>query len=153
MPLGDRHVHHHGLLAGLGAGTAGVLFAFGVLALAWHRVAGQVSAAVAVLAYAVMAAVAIAVFAGVFYVFLWVRHRARNPDLLAGRRAVRAEVISPAVPAISAASVPELPAADVPAIEPARPEIHYHFDSADAVEAAMRAMQERPDTENHYDPS
>jgi hypothetical protein len=79
--------HHHGPLAGLGAGAAAVLFAFGVLALAWHRVAGQVSMAVAVLAYAVMAAVAIVTGAGAWVVVLWVRERHRHPELLAGRRA------------------------------------------------------------------
>jgi hypothetical protein len=31
--------HHHGPLAGLGAGAAAVLFAFGVLALPWRPAA------------------------------------------------------------------------------------------------------------------
>ena len=86
--------HHHGLFAGLSAGAAAVLFAFGLLALAWHQVAGQVSLAITVLAYAVIAACAVVTGAGTWYVLLWVRHRARNPHLLAGRpRAVRAEVV------------------------------------------------------------
>jgi hypothetical protein len=86
QPHQDGGTHHHGPLAGLGAGAAAVLFAFGVLALAWHRVAGQVSLAIAVLAYAVMAAVAVVIGAGTWYVVLWVRHRARNPELLARRQ-------------------------------------------------------------------
>ena len=43
-------------LAGVSAGTAAVLFAFGVLCLAWHQVSGHVSLAITVLAYVVMAA-------------------------------------------------------------------------------------------------
>lgn len=128
------HVHHHGALAGVGAGTAAVLLAFGVLALAWHRVAGQVSMAVAVLAYAVMTAVAVIIGAGAFYVFLWVRHRARNPELLAGRRTVRAEVAQAEAAAIPAREAPALPAP-----------VHYHFDSAEAVQAALAAIH--PDRE------
>ena len=108
-----KDTHHHGPLAGLTAGAAAVLFAFGVLALAWHRVAGQVSMAIAALAYAVMAAVAVITGAAAFYVFLWVRHRARNPELLAGRRTVQAEVLPDAPPA-------ELEAARPAAIEPPR---------------------------------
>ena len=104
-----KDTHHHGPLAGLGAGAAAVLFAFGVLALAWHRVAGQVSMAVAVLAYAVMAAVAAAVCAAAWYVVLWVRHRARNPELLS-RQQVTASV--------AVAEVVET--ARPPAIEPSR---------------------------------
>lgn len=123
-------VHHHGVLAGVGAGTAAVLFAFGVLVLAWHRVAGQVSMAVAVLAYAVMAAVAVIVVAGAVYVILWVRHRARNPELLAGWRTVQAQAVPPEAVAI--------PAGETPAL---LPPVHYHFDSAEAVEAALTAMR------------
>ncbi len=98
-------VHHHGPLSGLGAGAAAVLFAFGVLALAWHRVAGQVSMAVAALAYAVMAAVAIAVCAAAWFAVLWVRHRARNPELLASRRAVQAEVVPEAIESARPAAI------------------------------------------------
>ena len=99
--------HNHGPLAGLGAGAAAVLFAFGVLALAWHRVAGQVSAAIAVLAYAVIAAVAFISGAGAFYAFLWVRHRARHPELLSGRRAPPPvmPVVPPAIEAAPRAAI------------------------------------------------
>jgi len=123
------NTHHHGPLAGLGAGAAAVLFAFGVLALAWHRVAGQVSMAVAALAYAVMAAVAVVIGAGAFYVFLWVRHRARNPDLLSGRRAVQAEVVQ--------AEAAAVPAARPAAIEPPRVYLNVTDDQLDAI---MRAI-------------
>ncbi len=88
-------MHHHGPLAGVSAGAAAVLFAFGALALAWHRVAAQVSLAIAVLAYAVIIALALILAIGTWLAFLWVRHRARNPELLASGRAVRAEVLTP----------------------------------------------------------
>ena len=37
-------------LAGVSAGTAGVLFLFGALCLAWHQVSGHVSLAITVVA-------------------------------------------------------------------------------------------------------
>ena len=107
--------HHHGPLAGLGAGAAAVLFAFGVLALAWHRIAGQVSIGITVLVYVVIAAVCALVLAALFYVGLWLRHRVRNPELLAGRHAIRAEVLPAAAPAAQAVE-----AAQPAAIEPPR---------------------------------
>jgi hypothetical protein len=100
-------------LAGVTAGTAAVLFAFGVLALAWHRVAGQVSAGITVLVYVVITAVCGLLLAALFYVFLWLRHRHRNPELLAPRRAVRAEVLEAESPQVIAAAEPA-------AIEPPR---------------------------------
>ena len=121
-----RDAHHHGPLAGLGAGAAAVLFAFGVLVLAWHRVAGQVSMAVAVLAYAVMAAVAAVTGAGAWYVVLWVRHRARNPELLSGRRAVRADVLPDPVTAGIQAARPA-------AIEPPRVYLNLTDDQLAAI--------------------
>lgn len=120
-----KDTHHHGPLAGLGAGAAAVLFAFGVLALAWHRVAGQVSMAVAALAYAVMAAVAVITGAGAWLVVLWVRHRARNPELLAARRTVQAEVLpDPAA---------ELEATRPAAIEPPRVYLNVTDDQLAAI--------------------
>jgi hypothetical protein len=95
--------HHHGPLAGLGAGAAAVLFAFGVLALAWHRVAGQVSTGITVLVYAVIAAVCGLLLAGLFYAVLWLRQRVRHPEILAGRQVFRAEVLDAAPPAVEAA--------------------------------------------------
>ena len=95
--------HHHGPLAGLGAGAAAVLFAFGVLALAWHRVAGQVSTGITVLVYVVITAVGGLVLSMLVYAFLWLRHRVRHPETLA-RQQVRAEVLdAEPVPAIAAA--------------------------------------------------
>jgi hypothetical protein len=105
----ETGTHHRGLLAGfsplagVSAGTAAVLFAFGVLALAWHQVSGHVSLAITMLAYAVMAALAVAAAAGTWFVVLWVRHRARNPELLSGRQVVRAEVMDAESPQVTAA--------------------------------------------------
>jgi len=137
MSIGGKSTHHRGPLAGLGAGAAAVLFAFGVLALAWHRVAGQVSLAVAFVAYAVMACMVVAVAAGTWFVLLWVLHRSRNPHLLAGRQVVQAEIVP------DPASAPLPYAEPAAAIEPPRPEVHYHFDSPEAVQAALAAMRDR----------
>jgi len=126
--------HHHGPLAGLGAGAAAVLFAFGVLALAWHRVAAQVSTGITVLVYVVITAVCGLLVAALVYVFLWLRHRVRHPETLA-RQPVRAEVVGQAAPPVAA---PER-AAELPA---GGTHTHYHFDSAEAVGAALQAMQE-----------
>ena len=71
-----------GPLAGLGAGAAAVLFAFGVLALAWHRVAGQVSTGITVLVYVVITAVCGLLLAVLFYAVLWLRHRVLHPETL-----------------------------------------------------------------------
>lgn len=102
---GNAH-HRYGLspLAGVSAGTAAVLFAAFVLALAWHRVAGQVSTGITVLVYAVIAAVCGLLLAVLFYVFLWLRHRVRHPETLAGRQVVRAEVAGDAAPQVAAAA-------------------------------------------------
>ena len=119
---GRDQVHHHGVLAGLGAGAAAVLaglLAGGVLVLVvWRHVAGQVSVAVAVIVWALTAAVVAAVLAGIVYAFLFIRHRALHPETLA-RTTVRAEVIGP--PAAAA----ELPAGPLWRINPrATPEPH-----------------------------
>ena len=74
-------------LAGVSAGTAAVLFVFGVLCLAWHQVSGHVSLAITVVAYVVMSAVAVAAAAGAWLAVLWVAHRHRNPELLVRRPA------------------------------------------------------------------
>jgi len=115
----DTGTHHRGLLAGfsplagVSAGTAAVLFAFGVLALAWHRVAAQVSTGITVLVYAVIGAVVLVLAAALFYVFLWLRHRHRNPELLVRR----VQVVDADAPAVRQA----LDAAVQPAaIEPPR---------------------------------
>jgi hypothetical protein len=99
----DAGTHHHGPLAGLGAGAAAVLFAFGVLALAWHRVAGQVAAGITVLVYVVITAVCGLALSALVYVVLWLRHRVRHPETLASRHAVRAEVLDAESPQVTAA--------------------------------------------------
>jgi apolipoprotein N-acyltransferase len=115
----DAGTHHRGPLsgfsplAGVSAGTAAVLFAFGVLALAWHRVAGQVSTGITVLVYVVIAAVCGLLACVLFYAVLWLRHRVRHPEILAPRQAMRAEVIDAESPQVTAAAQPA-------AIEPPR---------------------------------
>lgn len=114
-----RHdgTHHHGPLAGLGAGAAGVLFASVVLALAWHRVAGQVSTGITVLVYVAVGAVCAAALLAVAFAVLWLRHRVLHPETLAPRHQVRAEVAEEVVaaPAIGGGA-----AAEPRAIEPPR---------------------------------
>ncbi len=97
--------HHHGPLAGVGAGAAAVLFAFGVLALAWHRVAAQVSTGITVLVYVVITVVCGLALAALAYVFLWLRHRIRHPETLAARQVVRAEVADGAPLTVEAQAV------------------------------------------------
>jgi hypothetical protein len=128
--------HHHGPLAGLSplagvsAGTAAVLFAFGVLALAWHRVAAQVAAGITVLVYVVITAICGLLLAVLFYVVLWLRHRVRHPEILAGRQAYRAEVLDGAGHAVEAAQ----PAA----IEPPRVCLNITPDQLAAIVARGR---------------
>jgi uncharacterized membrane protein YtjA (UPF0391 family) len=125
----ETGTHHRGLLAGfsplagVSAGTAAVLFAFGVLLLAWHQVSGHVSLAITVLAYAVIAALAVAAGAGAWLVVLWVAHRHRNPELLV-RRADRVQVLD-------AEPVPQVVAASPPAIEP--PRVYFTDDQFAAI--------------------
>ena len=100
-------------LAGVSAGTAAVLFVFGVLCLAWHQVSGHVSLAVTVVVSAFAAAVVVAAVAGAWLAVLWVAHRHRNPELLV-RRAQVVDADAPAVmQALDAAARPA-------AIEPPR---------------------------------
>ncbi len=138
----DATTHHHGILAGVSAAAMAVIAAFGLLLLAWHRIAGAVGAAVTVIVWAVAAAVIGAVIAGAVLVFLHLRHRVQHPETLA-RQAVRAEVLDPLPQQIPAQPVAELPAGGS--------HTHYHFDSAEAVEAALQAMQERQITESNHD--
>ena len=125
------HTHHYGLLAGLGAGAAAVLGAFVFLASVWQRVSGQVAVAVDVIVWAVASAfLAAALFVPV-YLFLRLRHHLAHPETLT-RHTVRAGVIPPP----PAAELPaQAPLAALPAPGP-----HYHFETAEAVEAALRAI-------------
>ena len=127
--------HHHGPLAGLGAGAAAVLFAFGVLALAWHRVAAQVSTGITVLVYVVITAVCGLLLAVLFYVFLWLRHRVRHPETLASRQ-VRAEVLDAESPQVITARQPA-------AIEPPRVYLNVTDDQFAAI-MRHRTEEERP---------
>lgn len=111
--------HHHGPLAGLGAGAAAVLTGGGLILIAARRQLGEVAT---VIAWALMAAVVGAVIAAAVYAFLWLRHRVRYPETLAGRQVVRAEVLAGA-PAPQAIQAPAAPAA----IEPPR-EIRLQLD-------------------------
>jgi hypothetical protein len=124
---GPQAAHHHGPLAGLGAGAAAVLVAMVLVLAVWHRVSGAIADAVLAVAWAVMLSVAGLVIAAAVYTFLWLRHRARHPAALSGRQLVTAEVITPQPQAVTA------PAAA--AIEPPR-EVHLHFHTADPAEAA-----------------
>jgi apolipoprotein N-acyltransferase len=125
-------MHHRGLLAGfsplagVSAGTAAVLFAFGVLALAWHRVAAQVSTGITVLVYVVITAVCGLLLAVLFYVFLWLRHRVRHPETLASRHAIRTEVVDAESPQVIAARQPA-------AIEPPRVYLNVTDDQLAAI--------------------
>jgi hypothetical protein len=132
----DGGTHRYGLspLAGVSAGTAAVLFAFGVLLLAWHRVAGQVSTGITVLVYVFIAALAVTFGAWTWLVVLWVAHRHRNPELLV-RRAPRAQVLD-------ADPVPEpVAVVPLPAIEP--PRVYLNI-TPDELAAILRNHAEEP---------
>jgi hypothetical protein len=120
--------HHYGFspLAGVTAGTASILLCFGVLALAWHRVAGQVSAGITVLVYVVIAAVCGLLACVLFYAVLWLRHRVRHPEILAPRQAMRAEVAAAESPQVIAARQPA-------AIEPPRMYLNVTDDQLAAI--------------------
>jgi hypothetical protein len=138
----DAGTHHRGLLAGfsplagVSAGTAAVLFAFGVLVLAWHRVAAQVSTGITVLVYVVITAVCGLLLAVLFYAFLWLRHRVRHPETLASRHAVQAGVLD-------AEPVPQVIAATpLPAIEPPRVYLNVTDDQLAAIVRNHREEQQ-----------
>jgi len=117
--------HHHGPLAGLGAGAAAVLAGAGLILIGARRQLGEVAT---VVAWALMAAVVGLVAAAAVYVFVWLRHRIRHPETLAGRQVIRAEVLDEA-PVPQAVTAPA-----AAAIEP--PQVHLHFHGTDPAEAA-----------------
>ena len=82
----------------------------------------QLGEVATVAAWALMATLAGAVIAAGVYAFLWLRHRARNPHLLASRRAV------PAQPGATALTwtAQQVPAGTAAVIEPGR-EVHLHL--------------------------
>jgi small-conductance mechanosensitive channel len=132
--------HHHGPLAGLGAGAAAVLLAAVVLLLAWHRVAAQVAAGITVLVYVVITVACGLALSALAYAVLWLRHRVRHPETLARQPAARAEVpdAEPVPPAIAAGPLP--------AIEP--PRVYLNV-TPDQLAAIMR--QQVTDTQLPYD--
>ena len=138
MPLGDRHVHHHGMLAGLGAGTAAVLVCAVFVLSVWHRVSGTVAQAMTVIVWALVAVVLVAAAFAVAYLGLRLRHHVIHPETLT-RHAVRAEVVPPALPAAEAPALPAPPpVAELPAPQHVT---HNHFESAEAVRAALAALR------------
>ena len=122
---GRDQIHHHGIMAGLGAGAAavvaGVVFAGALVLAVWRHIAGQLSVAVQVIVWTIVAAVVAAVATGMVWAFLWLRHRVLHPEALA-RTAVRAEVIDQPQPAAreipAPAPVAELPAGSLWRINP-----------------------------------
>jgi len=106
----DTGTHHHGPLAGISAGAAVALMAGVLMLVTARRQLGEVAT---VVTWALMAAVVGAVIAAAVYVFLWLRHRVRHPETLAGRRVVRAEVADAESPQVIAAR-------QLAAIEPPR---------------------------------
>ncbi len=133
----SQHTHHHSLLAGVSAGAMGVLAAFGLVLLAWHRVAGAVGSAVTVIMWTVTAAVLAAVVYGAGFLILRLALHVRRPETLTRQviQAVPVATESPAPQATSSQPVAELPAGGT----------HYHFHTGEAVEAALEAMQNRPE--------
>ena len=107
----------------------------GLILIAARRQLGEVAT---VIAWALMAAVVGAVIAAAVYVFLWLRHRIRHPETLAGRQVIRAEVLDEAP--VPQAVQPRRAAAA--AIEPPR-EIHLHLNglTPDDIAAIVNARQ------------
>jgi hypothetical protein len=101
----DGSTHHHGPLAGLGAGAAAVLFAAFVLALAWHRVAGRVSMGITVLVYVVIAAAGFAALAAAAHVALRLYHQAAMWQHERARLAAAGPAVPPAVAAAPPAAI------------------------------------------------
>ncbi len=127
----SEHVHHHGLLAGIGAGAMAVLVVVPLLLwMVWHRIAGAVGTAAIVIIGALAFAVCAAAAAALVYAVLWLRHKSRQFTAAAPVRDVPvAQALNTAIPAA--------------AIEPPR-ETHMHVHlppgmAPEAVAAALRA--------------
>ena len=135
MSLRGEQTHHHSLLAGVGAGTAGVLVVLVLLLLAWHRIAGAVGAAASVIIWAVAAMVIAAAVYGVVFLALRLRLHAQRPETLT-RYTARAG--TPASPQV-------LPSQPVTELGAGGTVIHNHFDSPEATAAALRALRGPPD--------
>ena len=129
---GGNHVHHHGLLSGLGAGAVGVLAAFGLMLMAWRTIGRAVGLAGNVIVWALTALVVAAAAYGVLFLVLRLRHHVAHPETLI-RQAVRAEVIPARVVT-----------ADVPALPPGMRMLPRDPDEAIAMIRAITAGKERP---------
>lgn len=132
-----NQTHHHGMLAGLGAGTAAVLVCAVFVLSVWHRVAGTVAEALDVIVWALVAAVLAAAAYVLGFLGLRLRHHVTHPETLTRQR-VRAEVLPPPLP------VPESPAIPAPAPLAALPPVthNWHLNDPEAAAAAIRAMTE-----------
>lgn len=140
MPLitGDRPTHHHGLFAGLGAGTAAVLVCAVFVLSVWHRVSGTVAEAVTVIVWALTAVLLVAAVYAAGFLGLKLRHHVTHPETLT-RNPVRAEVIpAPALPVAEIGPAPE-PLAALP--PPVTHNWHLPEDPA-AAAAVVRAIAE-----------
>ncbi len=134
VSAGGDHTHNHGLLAGISARAAGVLALLVLMLLAWHRVGQAFGTAATVILWALAALVVAYVASEIAVRFLRLRHHVLHPETLVPQT-VRAEIIpAQGAPAITGVPVP------APAIEAPRREIHYHFNTAEAVWAARRVM-------------
>ena len=129
---GGNHVHHHGLLSGLGAGAVGVLAGFGLMLMAWRTIGRAVGIAGNVIVWALTALVVAAAAYGVLFLFLRLRHHVAHPETLI-RQAVRAEVI----PA-------QVVTAEVPALPPGHRLLPRDPEEAIAMIRAITAGKERP---------
>lgn len=138
---GEEQTHHHGLLAGASACTVGVLVLFGLILLVWHRVSGPVGTAILVVVWALMIVVTGLLGLLLVYAAVWVLHRVTHPEMMASRVAVRAKAAPAAVG--EAVPAPAIPSPGVAALPAGAAHTHYHFDSAEAVRAALDAADLR----------
>jgi len=136
LSAGGTHVHHHGLLSGLGAGAVGVLAGFGLMLMAWRTVGRAVGIAGNVIVWALTAFVVAAAAYGVLFLVLRLRHHVAHPETLT-RQSVRAEVIPAAVPAITEVQA-------VPVVKPAAalpPGTHHTWRLPNDPEAAIAVIR------------
>ena len=140
MPLfqapGKQQTHHHGPLAGVSAGAMAALAGGGIILLACRRQLAEVATVAAV---ALMVLIPAAVVYALVWGFLRLRLHVRSPETLTRRPQVTAEVLdqTPAPQLAASQPVAELPA------PPAQYITNNHFHGAEAVEAALQAMQEQ----------
>jgi hypothetical protein len=135
-PDGQQHTHHHGLLAGVGAGAMAVLVLVPLLLWMVHqRIAGPVGTAMIAIVVAVTVLVVAACGYVVLYLMVRAVHHVRHPETVMGRITLRARPGAvnqpPARPVLQSQPVAELPA-------PA-PQTHNYFYGADAAAQALNA--------------